>query len=114
MLQPLTHFSRKEFLTVINWTSSFPFEGLLGGIFHFYSNFNRTLCKQTLENDQTPSSDLGLHCLPMSHKKETRLKWVNPYKPTVHANSAGPDQTPPSVSSDQVLYFLLTEYAFKI
>ena len=23
-------------------------------------------------------SDLDLHCLPMSHKKEARLIWVNP------------------------------------
>ena len=30
--------------------------------------------------DQTPHSavsGLGLHFLPMSHKKDTRLKWVN-------------------------------------
>ena len=29
---------------------------------------------------QTPrseASDLGLHCLPMSHKKDSRLIWVN-------------------------------------
>ena len=32
------------------------------------------------EPDQTPrlvASDLGLHYLPMSHKKDDRLKWVN-------------------------------------
>ena len=32
------------------------------------------------EPDQTPhpvASDLDLHCLPMSHKKDTRLLWVN-------------------------------------
>ena len=39
-----------EFPTVINWTSPFPFSGLLGGILHFYSNFNRPFCKQTVEN----------------------------------------------------------------
>ena len=30
--------------------------------------------------DQMPrsaASDLGLHCLPMSHKKDARLIWVN-------------------------------------
>ena len=30
--------------------------------------------------DQTPgsaASDLGLHCLPMSHKKDARLIWVS-------------------------------------
>ena len=54
----------------------FPFEGLLGGIFYFYSNFNRTFCQQSVDPDQTPHSavsDLGLHCLPMSHKKDARL-----------------------------------------
>ena len=32
--------------------------------------------------DQTPhsvASDLGLHCLPMSHKKDTRHIWVKMY-----------------------------------
>ena len=24
------------------------------------------------------ASDLGLHCLPMSHKKGARIIWVNP------------------------------------
>ena len=38
-----------EFPTDINWTSSFPFQGLLGGILHFHSNFNRTFCMQTVE-----------------------------------------------------------------
>ena len=26
---------------------------------------------------QNVASDLGLHCLPMSHKKDARLIWVN-------------------------------------
>ena len=33
------------------------------------------------EPDQTPrfaASDLVLHCLPLSHKKDARLKWVKP------------------------------------
>ena len=62
-----------EFPTLINWTSPFTFEGLSGCIFfHFYSNFNRTLCKQTVEN-LIAASDLVLHCLPMSHQKDARL-----------------------------------------
>ena len=78
----------------INWMSPFPISGLLGGIFHFYSNFERLFCKQTVENlirccvlwqanskepDQMPcfaASDLVLHCLPMPHKKVARLIWV--------------------------------------
>ena len=38
------------------------------------------LCANSGNSDQMPRfavSDLGLHCLPMFHKKETRLKWVN-------------------------------------
>ena len=33
--------------------------------------------------DQTPRSDLGLHCLPMSQKWDVRLIWVN-----VHIDAA--------------------------
>ena len=38
-----------EFPIIINWTCPFIFQGLLGCIFHFYQNSNRTLCKQTVE-----------------------------------------------------------------
>ena len=49
---------------------------MLGGIFHLYSN--RTFCKQTVETliKQNAASDLGLHCLPMSNKKDAGLIWV--------------------------------------
>ena len=30
--------------------SLFPILGLFGGIFHFYSNFKRDFCQQTVEN----------------------------------------------------------------
>ena len=45
----LTHLSRMRFPTIINWTSLFPFERLLVGIVHFYSNSNRIFCKHTVE-----------------------------------------------------------------
>ena len=38
-----------DFPNFINWALSFPILGLLGGILYFYSNFDRTLCKQTVE-----------------------------------------------------------------
>ena len=44
----MTHLSRAEISTLINWASPFHFKGLLGGIFRFYSNFKSTFCKQTL------------------------------------------------------------------
>ena len=39
--------------------------------FHFYSNLIvHSVSKHV-------ASDLGLHCLPVSHKKYARLIWVN-------------------------------------
>ena len=65
------------------WTSPFLFDGLLCGILHFYSNLNRIFCKANSgDPDQKlhfVASDLGLHCLPMSHKEDTRLIWVKIY-----------------------------------
>ena len=40
------------------------------GICHVYSNFN------TGQTPRLAASDLGLHSLPMSHKKDARLVWV--------------------------------------
>ena len=56
--------------------SPFPILGLLGGTFHFYSDFNRAFCKQTVENSE--ASDLGLYCLLCPIKKDARLIWVKP------------------------------------
>ena len=46
----LTLLSRMKLPTFIKWTSTFSSPGLLGVVFHSYSNFNRTSCKQTVEN----------------------------------------------------------------
>ena len=62
-----------EIPTVIYLSNPFPFLGLLGGIFHLYSNFERNFSKQTA------ASDLVLHCLPISQKKDAWLIWVNSY-----------------------------------
>ena len=72
-----------EFPRLINWTSPFPILGLSGGIFHLYSIFKKKklMLANSGEPDQTSriaASDLVLHCLPISHKKDTslRLIWV--------------------------------------
>ena len=70
-----THLCRMYFPILINWTSPFPISWLLGGIFHFYSNFKICFCKQTVEN-------LIRRCSLL------RLKWVCtvclcPTKPTL-------------------------------
>ena len=69
-----------EFPFIISSTRPFSFKGSLSGIFHFCSNCNRTFRKQTVDIHQTPrfaASDLDLHYLPMSHKSDARLLWVN-------------------------------------
>ena len=57
---------------------------MLGSIVHLHSYLNGTFGKQTVSVsgnlDQIPrfaASDLGLYSLPMSHKKDDRLIWVN-------------------------------------
>ena len=60
-----------EFPAHIYWTILFALLGLFDGIFHFYSKFDRTFCKQTVE------TLIRLPCLYMSHiLKDARLKWV--------------------------------------
>ena len=52
---------------------------LLGSMFQFHSNFGNTFCKQTVETlirRCFAASDLGLHCLLISHKKNARLMLV--------------------------------------
>ena len=53
-------------------------KGLLGGIFHFNSNFNRTFCMQTVEN-LIRSRDLwsGAALFADDQKKDARLIWGN-------------------------------------
>ena len=46
----LTLLTRMKLPTFIEWTSPFSSLGWLGVVFHSYSNFNRTSCKQTVEN----------------------------------------------------------------
>ena len=42
-------FCLMEFPGLDNWTNSFRFWGLLSSNFHFYFNFNRIFCKQTVK-----------------------------------------------------------------
>ena len=49
VIDALTHISRIEFPTIINWNSPFLLLGLLGYIYHFYRNSDRIFCKQTVE-----------------------------------------------------------------
>ena len=76
------------FPILINWTSPFPILGLLGGVCSFLFVLKYTSVSNIGEPNQTPhsaASELGLHCLPMSHKKDARLIWVNLRgKVTVH------------------------------
>ena len=72
-----------EVNAIINWTCQFPPQGLLGVIFVYYPNCNRTL--SDLANRADPNqmslseaSDLGLHCSPTARKKNTAKPiWVS-------------------------------------
>ena len=65
----------------------FPILGVLGGVFHVFPNFNRPFCINSKQTVKIPIrhcifnqtyryavSDLGLHYLPMSHKKDARTQ----------------------------------------
>ena len=77
----LTHICLVDPSILINWTRPFPILEMSGLRCHFYSIANRYSCLVNSENpDQTPrfaASDLGLHCLPMSHEWDSRLIWVS-------------------------------------
>ena len=74
----LTHLSRMNFPISISRTSLFQILGVLSSIFQFYSYSYRTFWEPTVVTliRHSAASDLGLHCLPMSHKKDARLIWV--------------------------------------
>ena len=70
-----------DFPIIINWVSPLSFLGVLGVIFIlfiFYLIFSmKFLCANRIAPDGTPrsaASHLGLCCLPMSHKRDARLK----------------------------------------
>ena len=69
-----------EFPILINWMSTFIFRGI-GSYFSFLFHFSmKNKTRNRIAPDGTPrfaASHLGLFCLPMSHKKDSRLIWVN-------------------------------------
>ena len=88
-----THLSPMEFPALINWTSPFPFYGLLDDISHFHSNLNRIFCKQTVE---TVIRRRGLRrqicvCTVCLCPTKRTLTWVNVYTNRCYA---GPACTP--------------------
>ena len=66
-----------NFPILINLTIPFTFEGILGGNFKLYSNFDRTFCKQTVENLIRLRRLIWLCTVcRWFHKRGARLKWV--------------------------------------
>ena len=69
-----------DFPIVINWTSPFSFFGALGVFLNFLFHFSmKIISANRIAPDGMPrfaASHLGLFCVPMSHKKDGRLKWV--------------------------------------
>ena len=54
----------------INWTSSLPILGLLGGIFHYHSNLIEHYVANSGDPDQTPRSESVLFAyVPQKERK---------------------------------------------
>ena len=67
----LTHLCHLYIPILINWMSP-----VIGWYFSFLFDFKRNFFANSGEPDQTLHF-LVLHCLPMYHKKDARLIWVN-------------------------------------
>ena len=65
----LVHYS-----ILIYWAGPFSILGVSGLLFHFYFNFDRNSCEQTVK---TLIRRRVLHCLPRAHKRYARLIRVN-------------------------------------
>ena len=64
------------------WTGPFPIEGVSVVVFFLLPCFIEisVFNINSVDPDQTPrsaTSDLGLHCLPMSFLESAGLKWIN-------------------------------------
>ena len=79
-------FCRVDYSILINWASQFQILGASGVLFHFYV----ILTENPLSKQCRPWSDardLGLHCLPRSQTRDTRIIWVKPTKHTKNENT---------------------------
>ena len=73
----LTHLSRKENRLLSTGPVNFHFKGCR--VLFFNSNSIEHSVSKQWRPDQTlrsAAADLGLHCSPLSHKKDHRLIWV--------------------------------------
>ena len=63
------------------WTSVFQMAGCLVSFFYYHCLIDILVCNANrVEPDQmlhSAASDLGLHCLPITLSRLSRLKWVN-------------------------------------
>ena len=66
----LSLLSRMDLPNLISRTSPNLILGVLGGSFHFFQILIENAISKQWDPDQTMHYDLGLHCLPMSHKKD--------------------------------------------
>ena len=63
--------------TLISGASPFPISEVFVVILRFYLNFEKALCQPTLKilirRRGTAACDLGMQCLPLSHKRDASL-----------------------------------------
>ena len=72
----LGHLKQMDGPTRMSKTNPFPMLGMLSGILYFFPNCNR-ISREPDQKLRSTASDLSLHCLPMSHKKDANLICVN-------------------------------------
>ena len=66
-----------DFSVFIHWKSPFP-NLVVAGVFCIFNFISiRYKLANSVDPDQTPRSDLGLHCLCMSHLWNVWYIWVN-------------------------------------
>ena len=76
-----THLSQMDFPTLISRTSPFQFKGCWVAFLVFILIITEHSVSKQVENMMRCHilriSDLGLHCFPVYHKKDARLRLVN-------------------------------------
>ena len=84
-----------DFPILIIWMSPLSFVGASGVFFFsFLFHFSIEKANRIASDGRFAASHLGLFCLPISHKKDARLIWVN-------SNNCFTAIPPPSGASDE-------------
>ena len=65
-----------DYPTLILWTGPFPVQGVILVIYYYHILYISELNANSVDPDQTPRYDQGLHCLSMFFLSDIRLRCV--------------------------------------